>query len=50
MIRILGDLFGYAVANKKLWLLPLLLVLILAGSLLLIMQNSIFAPFVYTLF
>ena len=50
VIRILGDLFRFAVANKKLWLLPLLLVLVLVGSLLLIMQNSVFAPFVYTLF
>ena len=39
MIRILGDLFRYAAANKKLWLLPLLLVLILVGSLLIVVQN-----------
>lgn len=50
MIRILGDLFRYAAANKKLWLLPLLLVLILVGSLLIVAQNSVFAPFIYTLF
>ena len=50
VIRILGDLFRYAAANKKLWLLPLLLVLILIGSLLIVAQNSVFAPFIYTLF
>ena len=50
MIRILGDLFGYAAANKKMWLLPLMLVLILIGSLLIVAQNSVFAPFIYTLF
>ena len=50
MIRILGALFRYAAANKKLWLLPLLLVLILVGSLLIVVQNSVFAPFIYTLF
>lgn len=50
MIRILGDLFRYAKANKKLWLLPLLLVLVLVGTLLVVAQNSVFAPFIYTLF
>ena len=50
MIRILGDLFRFAVANKKLWLLPLLLVLVLVGTLLIVAQNSVFAPFIYTLF
>ena len=50
MIRILGDLFRFLRANKKLWLLPLLLVLVVVGGLLLLAQNSVFAPFVYTLF
>lgn len=36
--------------RKKLWLLPLLIVMAAIGSLLIFAGNSAFAPFIYTLF
>ncbi|MDB4905569.1 MAG: hypothetical protein JWO05_353 [Gemmatimonadetes bacterium] len=36
--------------RKKLWLLPLVVVLVLVGALLVLAQGSALAPFIYTLF
>jgi len=36
--------------NKKLWLVPVLFVLIIIGVLLLLAQSSPLAPFIYVLF
>lgn len=44
------ELWAFLRSRKKLWLMPLLLVLILLGGLLVVAQGSVFAPFIYTLF
>ena len=36
--------------RKKFWLLPIILVLALVGSLLVLAQGSAVAPFIYTIF
>jgi len=36
--------------RKKLWLLPILVVLVLVGGLLVFAQGSALAPFIYTIF
>ncbi|HEX8475253.1 MAG TPA: DUF5989 family protein [Pyrinomonadaceae bacterium] len=36
--------------NKKLWLLPIIIVLLLMGVLLVFAQTSALAPFIYTIF
>ena len=36
--------------NKKLWLLPIIVVLLLLGVLLIFAQSSALAPFIYTIF
>lgn len=36
--------------NKKLWLLPIVVVMLLLGGLLVFAQGSALAPFIYTLF
>ncbi len=36
--------------NKKLWLLPIILVMVLMGALLIFAQSSALAPFIYTIF
>lgn len=36
--------------NKKLWLLPIIIVLLLMGMLLVFAQTSALAPFIYTIF
>ena len=46
----LAELWAYARARKKLWLLPLLLMFGLFGGLLVLAQGSAVAPFIYTLF
>jgi Family of unknown function (DUF5989) len=36
--------------NKKLWLLPIVITLVLLGALLVFAQSSALAPFIYTIF
>ncbi len=46
---LLSDFFGFLSQNKKWWLLPILLVLLLLGVFVLISGTAL-APFIYTLF
>jgi len=50
MIELLSDLWGYMRENKKLWLAPILLLLVLFGALIVFAEGSAIAPFIYTLF
>ena len=36
--------------RKKLWLLPIIVILVLFGGLLILAQGSAVAPFIYTIF
>lgn len=40
----------FMINRKKFWLLPIIISLLLIGGLLIIAQNSIFAPLIYTIF
>ncbi len=44
------ELWYFMRARKKFWLLPLVLVMVLIGTLLVFAQGSALAPFIYTLF
>lgn len=44
------ELFEFLKQNKKWWLLPIVIVLVLFGFLLVFAEGSAFAPFIYTLF
>ena len=46
----LKELWQFARAWKKFWLLPLLLILAAFGALLILAKGSAFAPFIYTVF
>lgn len=46
----LSELWKFLRVRKKLWLLPLLLVLLAFGGLMILAQGSALAPFIYTLF
>jgi hypothetical protein len=46
----LAELWAFLRVRKKLWLLPVILVMILFGTLLVLAQGSVLAPFIYTLF
>jgi len=44
------ELWAFMKERKKFWLLPIILVLVLLGSLIVLTQGSAVAPFIYTLF
>ncbi|MHB8069606.1 MAG: DUF5989 family protein [Desulfobaccales bacterium] len=44
------DLWGFLRVRKKYWLLPIILTLLLFGSLIIFASGSAIAPFIYTLF
>ena len=50
MVSFFKELWAFAKTRKKLWLLPLIFVLVALGALLVLTQGSVVAPFVYTLF
>ena len=49
-LPVLRELWAFLKTRKKLWLLPLVLVMLLLGGLLLFVEGSVIAPFIYTLF
>ena len=44
------ELWAFMKERKKFWLLPIVLVLVLFGTLIMLTQGSAVAPFIYTLF
>jgi uncharacterized membrane protein YjdF len=46
----LKEFFAFLKENKKLWLIPLLVVLLGVGGLLVVAKSSALAPLIYTLF
>jgi hypothetical protein len=46
----LKELWIFLRIQKKLWLLPIIMVMVLLGALLVLVQGSVVAPFIYTLF
>ena len=49
-MNFIRELFQFAVVHKKLWLLPLILMLVALGGLILLAQGSAIAPFIYVVF
>ena len=49
-LRIAGELLYFLWERKRWWLIPMVSVLLLLGMLLLFVQSSAIAPFIYTLF
>jgi len=50
MGELVAELWAFMKERKKFWLLPIILVLALLGSLIVLTQGSAVAPFFYTLF
>ncbi|MBK9574224.1 MAG: hypothetical protein IPO43_16665 [Rhodoferax sp.] len=46
----LKELWDFLRARKKLWLLPIIVIMLVLGGLLVLAQGSVIAPFIYTLF
>ena len=49
-MEFLKELWAFLSVRKKLWLAPVILVLLLFGGMLILAQGSVVAPFIYTLF
>jgi len=50
MFELLKDLWAFMRERKKFWLAPIIFVLVLLGALIVLVQGSVVAPFIYTLF
>ena len=50
MIDFIKELWVFMRVRKKFWLLPIIVVLLLLGGLIVLVQGSAVAPFIYTLF
>ena len=50
MMELIKDLLGFLIERKKLWMAPIILVLLLFGFLILLTEGYAVAPFIYTLF
>ena len=44
------ELWAFLRVRKKLWLAPIIIVMVLLGGLVILAQGSVIAPFIYTLF
>lgn len=47
---IIKELWVFLRVRKKLWLAPVIMILLILGGLLILAQGSVLAPFIYTLF
>lgn len=47
---VMAELWAFMKVRKKLWLLPLILIMLIMGALLVFAQSSALAPFIYSIF
>jgi len=50
VVSLLGELWAFLRVRKKWWLAPIIIVLVLFGTLIVFTQGSALAPFIYTIF
>ena len=49
-VSLIREFWDFLRVRKKWWLLPIIIVMVLMGSLLVFAQGSALAPFIYTIF
>ncbi len=49
-LRIVAEYFEFLRENRRWWLVPIAIFLLLLGALVVLTQGSALAPFIYTLF
>lgn len=49
-MEFIKELWTFLRVRKKLWLVPIIMVMVMLGGLLILAQGSVVAPFIYTLF
>ena len=50
MFSLLSEIFYFLNSRKKLWLLPIIIILLIFGGLIVLTSGSAVAPFIYTIF
>ena len=50
MVSFVKEMWQFLRQRKKLWLVPILLIMAVLGALIVLAQGSTVAPFIYTLF
>lgn len=50
MRELIGELWDFLKYRKKLWLLPIILLMVLLGGLMILTQSSALAPLLYPFF
>ena len=49
-IELVQDIWDFLKVRKKYWLAPLIITILLMGSLIIFTQGSVIAPFIYSIF
>lgn len=49
-MEFIQEIIEFLSKRKKLWLIPIIIIMLILGGLLIIAESSIMAPFIYTLF
>jgi hypothetical protein len=49
-VNFLTEFFIFLKERRKLWLAPLIIIMLIFGGLLILAQGTVVAPFIYTLF
>jgi hypothetical protein len=49
-MSLVSELWAFMKERKKWWLLPVIVVMLVVGSLLIFAQGSVLAPIIYTIF
>ena len=50
IMSLIKELWNFLRVRKKIWLAPVIIILVMFGGLLILAQGSVVAPFIYTLF
>ena len=50
MLELLQDFWSFMKERKKFWLAPIIVLLLLFGTLIVLTEGSALAPFIYTIF
>ena len=50
LFELIGDIWDFLKVRKKYWLAPLIITIVLIGTLLVLAQGSVVAPFIYSIF
>ncbi|MDA9605663.1 DUF5989 family protein [Candidatus Pelagibacter sp.] len=49
-MEFIKELWHFLRERKKLWLAPIIIIMVIFGGLIILAQGSVVAPFIYTLF